>query len=153
MPPKNKKARHKEKVTGAKSPKFNVNPDAYLNKNPVWVFHRSDCHHKKWGLFNCKDFCNTILSKLISFERMTWAEIQNASSGRTYGTNNHNVKICDMTKEAQKRARKINLNVDELFSLRLDGKTRLYGIIEDGVYNIIWYTNNHDICLSYKKHT
>ncbi|WP_316160664.1 hypothetical protein [Clostridium sp.] len=32
-------------------------------------------------------------------------------------------------------------------------KLRLYGIINDGTFNIIWYDKKHKIYLSKKKHT
>lgn len=148
---KNKRVQHNKDVNGIKIPKNTVDPDSYLRKMPVWVFNRCDRSYDKWSIYHCKNFCSDILDKLIAFEGLTWSEIQSASGGRSHGTNHHSIKLCDMVKEAQNRAREINLDVDELFSLRLGGTKRLYGIINNGAYYIIWYTDEHDICLSHKK--
>lgn len=85
------------------------------------------------------------MDKLSSYEGMTWAEIQSASGGKTKGTNNHFAYISKLDKEAQKRAMELHLDVDELFSLRLTGTLRLYGILENGIFSIIWYDQNHEI--------
>lgn len=153
MSTKDKKVKREKLVTGAKIPKNKENPDTYLDKTPVWVFRRCDRESEKWNICECENFKRDILEKLMSFEGMTWGEIQKASGGRQHGTNHHYIKLCDMTKQAQERALAIRLDVDELFSLRLTGTKRLYGIINNGVYQMIWYTDEHDICLSEKKNT
>ena len=150
---KHKSIKHSVKVEGKKIPKNIEDPNSYLKKKPVWVFNRCDRTHDKWSLKKCRNLYEEILDKLIAFEGMTWAEIMKSSGGRRQGTNNHFIKISGMVKEAQDRALEISLNEDQLFSLRLDGKKRLYGIIQNGKFCVIWYTMEHDICLSNKKHT
>ena len=84
---------------------------------------------------------------------MTWSEIQSASGGKRAGngTNNHFEYIAEMSKEAQKRAKELHLDVDQLFSLRLTGKERLYGILNNGVFYVLWYDAQHEIYPSVKK--
>ena len=86
---------------------------------------------------------------LYGLSGQTWSQIFGASGGRTHGTNSHFIDITGCTKEAQVQANKIGLNEDRLFSLRLGGKPRLFGVIEpNGCFFVIWYDPNHDVCPS-----
>lgn len=143
----------KESVSNQKKPKTIENPDGYLKKHPIWAFQRCDMYHEKWSIKNCNSFYEEILDKLISFEGQTWAEIQSAAGGRRNGTNSHFENVCDLTKDAQKRIKELKLDIDQIFSLRLTATLRLYGILEDGVFNILWYDPNHEIYESKKSHT
>ena len=134
-----KRVIQKEKAENTKSPNTVEDPNAYLTKNPVWAFQKCDLDYEKWSVKSCNSFYDDIVDKLRSYEGLTWAEIQSASGGKSKGTNNHFEFISDMTREAQKRAEQIHLDVDQLFSLRLTGEMRLYGILELGVFYIILY--------------
>lgn len=131
----------------------NIDPNKYLSKKPTWKFNRCDLSSPKWSILDSESFSQDILSKLISYECMTWAEIQSSSGGKSHGTNSHFERICDMSKDVQNRAEYLHLNVDVLFSLRLTGATRLYGILDEGVFNIIWFDKHHEIYPSHKSHT
>ena len=132
-----KKVKSKEFADYKKTPKSLEDPEGYLKKHPVWAFQRCDLEHERWSLLNCDTFYEDIMDKLSSYEGMTWAEIQSASGGKTKGTNNHFAYISKLDKEAQKRAMELHLDVDELFSLRLTGTLRLYGILENGIFSIM----------------
>ena len=84
---------------------------------------------------------------------MTWGKIKLATGVKRIGTNSHYLKISDLSKAAQNRAREIKLYEDEVFSLRINGKHRLIGILEDGVFYVIWNDKEHDICASSKRNT
>lgn len=150
MGKKNKSIPNNQRVSGSKKAKEIVDAQEYKKKFPVWRFNKYDKEHQKWCLHN-KDFYSELMSKLIAFESMTWHQIEAASGGRSNGTNNHFILVSDLVKEAQKRLEELHLYYDELFSLRLSGKERLFGILEDGVYHILWYDANHEICPSKKK--
>lgn len=132
---KEKRSKNIEKIEG------------YLRMHPIWAFRQCDQSHERWSLKNSESFYQDILEKLVSYEGMTWGEIQAASGGKSAGngTNNHFESIADMSKEAQKRAEELRLDVDQLFSLRLTGKKRLYGILDQGIYRVIWYDPEHEI--------
>ena len=136
-----------EKANVKKSPATRENPEEYIKKNPVWAFSRCDMEHVKWSITN-HDFINEIFQKLINFERMTWQEIQSASGGKRdgNGTNSHFVNVAELSKEARDRLTELKLyDIDQLFSLRLAAKIRLYGILENGVFYILWYDQEHEI--------
>ena len=88
---------------------------------------------------------------------MTWAAIMNASGGKSRGTNNHPVKCENLLKKAQKRLKEIGQNdVSELFSLRLSGTIRIYGIRDGRALKLLWYDRDHDdlnkaVCPSSKR--
>lgn len=76
---------------------------------------------------------------------MTWAEILAATGGRTCGNNSHLVPLSDLKKEAVDRLRELQQDdIDELFSLRLSGKERIYGIPDGRVLQILWFCPNHE---------
>jgi hypothetical protein len=90
-----------------------------------------------------------ILGKLANFETMTWREILLDAKKQ-----NHNVAVDKLSEEAQARLVEINLDdLDELTSLRLTGKGRVWGIIDRGVMDLLWWDSEHRICPSRKKHT
>ncbi|RKZ46349.1 MAG: hypothetical protein DRR00_24365, partial [Candidatus Parabeggiatoa sp. nov. 3] len=56
--------------------------------------------------------------------------------------------------EVLKRLAEIHQDdIDELFSLRLSGKERLWGILDNHILKILWWDANHDVWPSKKKHT
>lgn len=146
-----KVVRQKEQAHNSKIPINIENPDGYLKKHPIWAFQHCDMSHEKWSIKNCAEFYDGIIDKLISFEGQTWGEIQAASGGRSKGTNNHFENISELCKDAQKRINELHMDIDQVFSLRLTGTVRLYGIIEDGVFNVLWYDPKHEIYPSMKR--
>ena len=148
-----KKRIHKKVVNGyvptaIKKPYIIENPESYFSQMPRWSFSKCDKEHKKWSVLSYNDFNTRIIPKLISLESRTWGDIENDK------THNHWISCNKLTKEAQDRLIKMHYNdIDEVFSLHLEGKLRLFGIIYYGVYYIIWIDEEHAICPSLKKHT
>ncbi len=130
-----------------KKPKSQENPNSYMQKNPVWSFKRADNNYSKWGLKHSEELYRKVITKLISYEGMTWGDIMRASGGRKHGNNNHYENVADLIKEAQERWLELKLDeYDQVFSLRLDGEDRLYGLLPpDGIFSVIWYDQNHEI--------
>lgn len=90
-----------------------------------------------------------IHSKLSEIERKTWNEILVKEK-----TRNHTVPISEICIEAQNRLRKIRQHdIDNLISLRLSGKKRVWGIRAESIFKILWWDPNHTVCPVYKKHT
>lgn len=152
MSKKNKKIVTTEKAAGVKKPRNAVDPDNWLSCRPLWRFERAD-QGFDWDLFSANNL-GSIIKKLIDFEHMTWSEVlkQTHDDGRS---SNHFISPNKMIKKAQNRLFELKLDqhFDSIFSLRLNSTERLFGILEDGIFNILWYDNNHQICPSPKKHT
>ena len=101
------------------------------------------------GAWGCRSipvwvWWNEILPKLQHFESMTWAEIMQAAGGRARGNNSHFVQVGKLTRQAKARLAEIGQDdVSELFSLRLTGTTRIYGIRDRRALKLLWYDPHH----------
>jgi hypothetical protein len=77
---------------------------------------------------------------------MTWQE--------HYKNGSHLVKIVKILPSMQKRLIEIEKeDLDELYSLRLSGKKRIWGIKESNILWLLWWDPNHEICQSAPKNT
>jgi hypothetical protein len=117
-------------------------------QTPAWQFHRVDRDHEKWGWnrLGAEGLWELLHGKLADFESMTWAEIQRAAGGRSHGNNSHFVEVKDCCKEARDRLLDLRMDdTDEVFSLRLTGTLRLYGIRDGRVLRFIWHDPEHSV--------
>lgn len=145
---KNKKGRQLGAFLHAKK---QVSPNVAFNLDSsyfTWSFEKIEREHACWqleGLF----VIETIISKLKSFETMTWAEIKSQSGGKTKGkgTNNHFIQGNKLPKEYQKVfiEREYMRDYEKVFSLRIDARKRLIGIVDRNVFFILWYDEDHSI--------
>lgn len=149
---KNKKTNFKKSTTSRKQTGQLYDPDSYKSSKPIWSFELADFEHSNWSVLNNDFIDKEIFKKLRDYEGMTWQEIDSSSGGRTNGTNSHFILFEDMVKEARDRANELNLLQHEsLYSLRIQGKIRLFGVLKKGIFHIVWYDCEHAICPSKKK--
>lgn len=93
-------------------------------------------------------FFDKIYPKLKSFESNTWDEIrlQSHKSKGKMKSNNHPVQVGDLCEKARNRLVDLKLDDnDELYSLRLEGTIRIYGIRKENYLDIIWVDLNHEV--------
>lgn len=77
---------------------------------------------------------------------MTWGELLKATGGRTSGNNHHSISVDQLSQKAIGRLTELKLeDIDELFSLRLTGKIRLWGIKDGRVLKLLWYDEDHSV--------
>jgi hypothetical protein len=119
----------------------------FKNENPAWQINTIDTGGEwGWHKITNYDIEREVYPKLKSFETMTWHEIERGGS--------HSQPINSLCPDAQKRLRELqNEDIDELFSLRLTGKKRIWGIIDRNILKILWWDPDHTICPSDKKYT
>ncbi len=87
-----------------------------------------------------------VYEHLRDFEKLTWQEIETAQSKRG-NTKHHNIPVSDLSKPAVKRLKELKLDdLDELFSLRIEGDDRIFGIREFNTLIILWYDEHHKVC-------
>lgn len=142
------------RASAGKVPKAEFNPDSYYDQTPVWSFCFCDFEHEKWGLCRDRDRLEGLFKRLCALERQTWREIKLDKSGRNGKTKHHFIAKQDLIKEAQRRLEAIKLDqYEELYSLSITGEQRLWGIMDNGTYHILWYDQKHEICTSHKRHT
>ena len=98
-----------------------------------------------WQNFNNREL-RELIPKIIDFSGLNFSELGHQRS--------HFVNLNDLVKEAQERLREIKEeDIEKLFSLRLDGKKRIWCIAEGNVLQILWWDSKHEVCPSHKKHT
>jgi len=130
-----------------KDPRGSFQPDSYYLKQPSWRFKLMD--KEVWPAAGCFD---EIVDKLSNYETMTWAEIDSASKS-SKGSRNHFIKVDRMDKKARERLDELHLTYDEYYSIALTGKARLFGVLESGIFHVLWYDQNHEVCPTIKRHT
>jgi hypothetical protein len=142
-----KSAKHFESPNRRKQAKHSANPESYLQKAPSWGFtHMRLDGPYGWNNCDAVTFINLILPKLKSYESMSWAEIQ--------GKNSHFIDVKDICDKAKKcLLEQQQDDIDQVFSLRMEGRPRLFGIVHEGVFKSLWYDPQHQICKSFKKGT
>ncbi len=86
-----------------------------------------------------------VRERLSNFETMSWSEILVASKKQ-----NHSIGVQDLAKRAQDRLDEIGLTLDEVVSLRLSGKERVFGYLDNGVLVLLWWDPDHEVCPSAK---
>jgi hypothetical protein len=123
-----------------------IDKEKIEEKKISWKFSIIDIDGK-WTFKNIKKdyFWNDLLNKLKNLESQTVSEF-------IMPEHNHKIEKCSLCKEAQRRLINIKLDdYDEFYSIHIDGKKRLWGILEFSNFKILWWDPNHEICLS-KKH-
>ena len=88
-----------------------------------------------------------IVPKLHAYESMTWREIEGPSGS-------HFVERDALCPDAQALLDELGFrDVEELFSLRVTGRRRLWGIRDQATFRVLWWDPEHEVCPSVKKHT
>lgn len=81
-------------------------------------------------------FWTNVFPKMKNFESMKWTEI--------LGRNSHAVRVADISKEAYRLLQEMKMeDTEELVSLRLEGRERVWGIRDDRVFQILWWDPQH----------
>ena len=143
----NKRASLSESPKGQKEARTQPErqPSQHDTETVVWRFSVLD-EDGDWGWRSVagKHWWKTIFPKMQGFETMTWAELMRASGGRKRGNNHHSVQVAKLTKQAKQRLDQIlQEDTTELFSLRLDSTTRIYGIRDGRALKLLWFDPFH----------
>ncbi len=95
----------------------------------------------KWGANETSETLNVwdFGTKIKSFESMTWKVLR---SNRTFSF----YPYADLPTECQNALRKIKMDTfDNLWSLHIDGRRRLWGVRVDGFFLALWYDPDHNV--------
>lgn len=132
-----------------KGPKFASNPELYYDQKPSWRISKielTDCYG--WHVLDLKQI-GYIKAKLSNFETMTWREILVESRKQ-----NHLVEVSKLSADANRRLVETQQDdIDQLLSLRLTGKQRVWGVLHQGACHLLWWDPRHQVCPSLLKHT
>ena len=143
------KRRHKKPKFGVHLPQPGKQPRIAappVSRSPSWLFQTMDLD----GPWSCRNVETGVLldirTHLAGFETMSWTEIESAGS--------HFVSVNRIISDARKRLQERQLDdTDDLFSLRLKGMWRVWGIRDGDRLKILWWDPHHKVCPSEKKHT
>jgi hypothetical protein len=141
---KEKRVRTKFNPSPSKLPRSGVNPESYMHLNPAWRF-RATRMKDPFG-WHTVDRAQSleVLNLLKNLETMTWFEILIKDKGR-----NHTISANELSKPAQTCLEgDWQGGADEVTSLRLTNKKRVFGILDQGVFHILWWDPEHEACPS-----
>lgn len=145
----------KTKERQVKKNKPTVSLKTILNDNSVivWSFERIDRNGEfafdtSRADFDTEDF----LDKLLKFSTMKWCELFPKDKGKS---RHHSLSPESFSKQAIDRINFMELEgeTDSIYSLALSGQTRLIGIRQGAVFQVVWYDSSHMFAPSKKKHT
>lgn len=134
---------HPQKIASSKE-----QPD-WWSFNIAWRISRMEmCDPFGWHELDAQ-MLHYIREKLSNFESMTLNEIF-----VKHRKQNHGVPIKGLRREAIRRLADLRLDdIDELYTLHLSGKERIWGILNHNVLTLLWWDPTHQACPSEKKHT
>jgi hypothetical protein len=114
---------------------------------PLWAFRVVDLGGPWcWSALDGSGL-RVVLQRLKEMETMTWSSIES-------GTGSHFVDVGSLSKPARDRLAIIQQDdTDALFSLRITGRRRVWGIRASAVLKVLWWDPLHEVCPSPKKHT
>jgi hypothetical protein len=130
--------------TESKTPKIGVAPTEH--SLPDFKSEQMDMDGPwGWKHFDSMQL-QELFQKVFECQKLTWQDLRNNGS--------HLVNREDLCSEAQKRLTEIQKeDLDQLFSLRLTGRKRVWGIKEGNILWLLWWDQNHEVCPSHKKNT
>lgn len=133
----------------AKQPKALIGT-SYNDLHPSWRFNHIDWDHPFVDFEITPAHLKQLAAGLSQLEKRTWNEILISSKKQ-----NHNIYISELQKKAQDRLKALfdPLDFDQLLSLRLSARERIWGVLSEGVVTLIWWDPNHQVCPSLLKHT
>ena len=123
-----------------KSPKL-VPVETFYHLRPAWRVARMEIVDPFGWHKIPADKIHEIRGKLGGFEGQTWADIITKSQN-----NNHFMAVTKICDAAQARLNALHLDdTDALFSLRLSGTERIWGILDNGVMLVLWWDPFHQV--------
>lgn len=132
-----------------------LNPNSTDRKKSIWLFDKLDRDAKfAFNVYRSDFDAEKILSKIIDYSNMTWAEIKRQTHDGSK-SKNHFLDTDGMSDDARKRieALKLEDSTDQIFSFALENKIRIIGLRNDEFFHVIWFDPLHEFYLSEKKHT
>lgn len=120
-----------------------------MASKPIWSFSILDIDGPfGWSQLASEDL-EKVLERFRSWETMSWHQIKVEGKKQ-----NHSISVVQCSRAAQKRLAEIRLDdVDDLFSLTVQGEPRVIGILDRTVFKILWWDPEHQVCPSSLKHT
>ncbi len=125
--------------TGQKIPKIESEPSTYYDRKASWRVSRIQLVAPYgWGTLVSTEI-EYLRGKLSQFETMTWGEIFGQAKDR-----NHPISVSKLKcREARRWMEKNMPDQPTLWTLRVSGAERVWGIFSEGAYQIIFWDPRH----------
>lgn len=129
--------------TGSRTPRIDILPSDHT---PEFKAEQMDLEGP-WGWNKFDPLCmQELMQRIFEAQKITWQEIGRNGS--------HPLAVSKLIPLAQKRLMQIEKDdMDELYSFRISGQKRVWGIQEGKIFWILWWDPKHEVCPSLKKHT
>lgn len=122
--------------------------DAIRAKNFCWRLDDIDWEGQwGWSQATTEDLIKTIIPKLHHYESMTWADVEGPSGSHSVGCE----LICADARSRLNRIGKSEL--ETLFSVRITGERRIWGVKDVAILRILWWDPGHSVYPVAKKNT
>lgn len=138
-----------------KEVRYGGNPDTVYKQYPSWTFVQCD-RNGRWA-FNKENvgenFWDTVLPFFQSIGTQTWNDILLRAKKQ-----HHIIPVEELNKCARDRLKELQIECDEVISLRVGSTIRIYGKWQMATCSVLWYDRNHGdndtcVCRSSLKHT
>ncbi len=137
-----------ERASAGKVPQA-VEDGSFYARKPAWRIGQLELVDPFGWHAVSRDDLDRIRQRLASFESMTWSQILVDGEKQ-----NHSVRVSDLQAYARRRLDELKILQDELISLRVTGKERIWGYpAGGGTLTVLWWDPEHQVCRSIKKHT
>lgn len=115
----------------------------------AWNFHLIETEHQ---YYKCtfRKFLRYAKALVSRFEGKTIIEIENEGGSTHRWKPDEFVKV---DKELQDIIKKKNMAQYQVFQLQISGKVRIWGTLEDNIFNVICIDEEHKGYVVHKKHT
>jgi hypothetical protein len=121
-----------------KKPRSELDPSSYMRARPSWRL--GNVRMKPpfgWSEISRRDM-QGVLSHLASLETMTWNEILVVGN-----KHNHFVAVSGLSKQARENLDQDWQGAERIVSLRLSNLKRIWGVIEQGIFHLLWWDPDH----------
>jgi hypothetical protein len=126
---------------------------SFYGRRPSWSFSRCHFDHPRWGLEKHSGKLLAIIQFFSGLEGQRWGDVLTSTAGRGGNTRNHMIPTDRFSNDIQEMIMDRKLHVfDNLYSLAMSNMERLYGVIIDGVFFLVWYDPKHEIYPVGKRH-
>ncbi len=142
-------ALEKSQLQVGKTPRTAFDPGSFYKRNPSWRVRRVELVDPfGWHALD-KGKLTEVRQKLANFESMTWSDILVRAKNQ-----NHAVRVQQLCSQARKRLAQMGLDeFEDLVSLRLSARERVWGILAEGVLELLWWDPDHKVCPSLPRNT
>ena len=129
-------------VSGVKTPTIAAESINYMHLKAAWrIRHIQMVTPYGWQEISSEKLVH-IQGKLSLFESMTWREIFVDSKKQ-----NHPIDVCDFKCPNARKWMEVNMKGQPtLWTLRLSGRERVWGIFSEGAYQIVFWDPDNKIC-------